>query len=318
MRVDELTPARMPTFYFVGVTTGQSSIMKVFPRWADHLGLGGKPIVGLDCKVHDDPSVYRRIVQFLKEDPLSLGGLVTTHKIDLLHAARDLFDEFDPYAELLGELSCISKRGNRLIGHAKDPLTSGYSLEAFVPRGYFGQSNREICILGAGGSSLALTTYFMKLRDPDDRPAAICVTNRSKPRLEAMKNVHKQINPGIPVEYVYAPAPEDNDRVVARLRPGSMVINATGLGKDAPGSPLTDAAVFPEDGLVWEFNYRGKLIFLDQAEAQKRDRNLQIEDGWVYFLHGWTRVIAEVFDIDIPVSGPEFERLSEIAAATRN
>jgi shikimate 5-dehydrogenase len=158
----------------------------------------------------------------------------------------------------------------------------------------------------------------MKLRERDDLPAAIYVTNRSKPRLESMKSVHNQINPGIRVEYVHAPSPEDNDRVVNRLRPGSMVINATGLGKDAPGSPLTDAVVFPEDGLVWEFNYRGNLIFLDQAEAQKRARNLQIEDGWVYFLHGWTRVIEEVFDIGIPVSGPEFERLSEIASGTRS
>lgn len=318
MQVDELTPARVPTFYFVGVTTGQSSIMKVFPKWAEYLGLGGSPIVGLDCKVHDDPSVYRRIVEFLKEDPLSLGGLVTTHKIDLLNAARDLFDGFDPYAELLGELSCISKRGGQLIGHAKDPLTSGYSLEAFVPAGYFRRANVDVCILGAGGSSLALTTYFMQLRESSDRPSAIYVTNRSVPRLETMKAVHRQINPGIPVEYVHAPVPEANDRVVSKLRPGSMVINATGLGKDAPGSPLTDAVRFPEDGLVWEFNYRGELIFLDQAEAQKRERNLQIEDGWVYFLHGWTRVIAEVFDIEIPISGPEFEKLSEIAGGTRS
>jgi len=27
-----------PTFYFVGVTTGKSSIMNVFPRWMEALG----------------------------------------------------------------------------------------------------------------------------------------------------------------------------------------------------------------------------------------------------------------------------------------
>jgi shikimate 5-dehydrogenase len=90
-------------------------------------------------------------------------------------------------------------------------------------------------------------------------------------------------------------------------------MNATGLGKDAPGSPITDAAVFPEDGIAWDFNYRGDLVFMDQARAQQTGRNLRIEDGWVYFIHGWTRVIAEVFHIDIPTSGPEFDRLSRIA-----
>jgi shikimate 5-dehydrogenase len=92
-----------------------------------------------------------------------------------------------------------------------------------------------------------------------------------------------------------------------------MVINATGLGKDGPGSPLTDAVRFPENGLIWEFNYRGDLVFLDQARAQETARHLTVHDGWVYFIHGWTRVIAEVFDIDIPMSGPAFDALSQIA-----
>jgi hypothetical protein len=35
--------------------------------------------------------------------------------------------------------------------------------------------------------------------------------------------------------------------------------------------------------------------------------------GWIYFIHGWTSVIAEVFDIDIPASGLSFELLSGIA-----
>jgi shikimate 5-dehydrogenase len=94
-------------------------------------------------------------------------------------------------------------------------------------------------------------------------------------------------------------------------------VNATGLGKDAPGSPLTDAAVFPANGFVWDFNYRGDLLFLDQARRQLAERDLHVEDGWIYFLHGWTQVIAEVFHIDIPSSGPGFDALSRIAAATR-
>jgi hypothetical protein len=30
-------PATQPTLYFIGVTTGKSSIMRVFPKWAKAL-----------------------------------------------------------------------------------------------------------------------------------------------------------------------------------------------------------------------------------------------------------------------------------------
>ena len=98
-----------------------------------------------------------------------------------------------------------------------------------------------------------------------------------------------------------------------------MVINATGLGKDAPGSPFkTDNVSFPQKAIAWDFNYRGDLIFLDQArKAKEKDNTLQIEDGWIYFIHGWTHVIAEVFNIDIPPKGPVFDELSKIAANVR-
>ena len=39
--------ASCPTMYFVGVTTGSSSIMKVFPAWARELGLDAA-IKGID------------------------------------------------------------------------------------------------------------------------------------------------------------------------------------------------------------------------------------------------------------------------------
>jgi shikimate 5-dehydrogenase len=317
VNIDELTPARKPSFYFVGVTTGKSSIMRVFPRWAEYLGLGDVEIRGIDCKWHDQPEVYRRVVAFLKGDPLSLGGLVTTHKMDLLEAARGQFEFLDPYAELLAEISSISKQDGRLCGHAKDPITSGLSLEAFLPAGHWRRTGAEMCLLGAGGSSLALTCYLMRQKPREEWPARIVVTNRSPKRLAHMREVHRGINPGIPMDYVLAETAAGNDQVVSTLKPGSLVVNATGLGKDAPGSPLTDAVRFPQDGLVWEYNYRGELVFLDRARSQQQARHLTIEDGWVYFIHGWTRVMAEVFHREIPTSGPVFDELCRIAAAVR-
>lgn len=309
--------AGKPTLYFIGVTTGQSSIMKVFPAWAEYLRLGDCAIKGFDFKLHDEPSRYRAAVAFLKSDPLSLGALVTTHKIDLLHACRDQFDELDEFANFMGEVSSISKRENRLVGHAKDPITSGLALEAFLPERHWARTGAEAFVLGAGGSAIAITWYLLRQEHGTNQPSRIIVANRSTPRLEEMKRIHQRLGATAPVEYVHAPAPEISDCILAQLKPGSLVINATGLGKDAPGSPLTDAARFPQNGIVWEFNYRGDLLFLQQARAQQQARNLLIEDGWIYFIHGWTRVIAEVFHVEIPTTGPVFDELSRIAASVR-
>jgi shikimate 5-dehydrogenase len=310
-------PAELPTLYFIGVTTAKSSIMEVFPQWAQYLGLEKSSIQGFDFVPHDLPENYREAVSFIKSDPLSLGALVTTHKIDLLKACRDQFEELDEYAHLMGEISSISKRGHRLIGHAKDPISSGLALEAFLPPHHWEKTGAEVFVLGAGGSAIAISWYLMKADHGKNRPSKIHVANRSLPRLGEIREIHQNLNSSVPVEYYHAPTPEVNDSILERLKPGSLVINATGLGKDAPGSPLTNNALFPPGGLVWEFNYRGDLVFLQQAKAQQKARNLQIEDGWVYFIHGWTRVISEVFHIDIPVQGPRFEELSRIAALAR-
>jgi shikimate 5-dehydrogenase len=132
-----------------------------------------------------------------------------------------------------------------------------------------------------------------------------------------MKRIHRTLSVDIPVEYILTPGPEDNDQVMTLLSPGSLVANATGLGKDAPGSPLTDSARFPEHGLAWDFNYRGDLVFLQQARRQQNERGLKVEDGWTYFLIGWLAVIAEVFGRRIPLKGTSFDRLRRIAEAER-
>ena len=66
------------------------------------------------------------------------------------------------------------------------------------------------------------------------------------------------------------------------------------------------------NGIAWEINYRGELDFWHQAMAQKESRNLFIEDGWLYFVHGWTQVIAEVLHIDLDPA--TFDHLNELAS----
>jgi shikimate 5-dehydrogenase len=309
------SPATRPTLYFIGVSTGNSAIMRVFPAWARFLGLKEAAIQGIDFPLRASPALYREAVAFIKQDPLSRGALVTTHKIDLFSACQDLFDETDPYAALMEETSCLSKRDGRLICQAKDPISSGLTLDAFLPDGHFARTGAEVFVMGAGGSAIAMTWHLMRRSRNPNVPTRILVSDRGGARLEAIRRIHAEIESDVPCDYIDASAPGTNDRVLAGLKPGSLVVNATGLGKDAPGSPLTDAARFPERGIAWDLNYRGDLLFLDQARAQQAARALQIENGWTYFLHGWTQVIAEVFGVEIPTSGPRFDEIARIAKA---
>lgn len=310
----DLVPAKIPTLYFIGVTTGQSSIQRVFPRWASELGLGDVRLQGVDLALHADASEYRRVVEFIRDDPMSRGALVTTHKLDLFEAANHLFDEVDGFAAMMAETSCISKRGQILRCHAKDPISSGLAINSFVPPGYWRRNpHAHAVLLGAGGSTIAISWHLAMTGAEDSRPRRVTVTNRSQRRLDHIQQIHRTWKTPTEFEYALCPRPRDNDEVVLSAPAGSLVVNATGLGKDAPGSPLSDEVEFPLDAIVWDLNYRGDLRFLQQARAMQEDRSLLVEDGWVYFLHGWTQVIAEVFDSPIPSSGPFFNRLGELA-----
>lgn len=312
---DVVTKA-VPTFYFIGVTTGKSSIMKIFPLWVKELGRPEIIIEGVDLKIHDRPEAYRGAVAQIKYDPLSLGALVTTHKIDLFEAARDMFDYADPYAQICGEVSSISKGDGRLEGHAKDPITSGLSLDAVIGENYFARSGGEVLCFGAGGSAVATLLHLMNKKWPGDRPRRFIMVNRSPGRLVRARKMVEGQETDIQVEYICNQDPIRNNAIMAAMPPGSIVINATGMGKDTPGSPITHAGLFPLNGIAWEFNYRGELDFMHQALAQEGSRNLVVEDGWLYFVHGWTQVIAQVLHIDLDKM--LFERLKAVAEGIRN
>jgi shikimate 5-dehydrogenase len=238
-------------------------------------------------------------VDFLKNDPLSLGALVTPHKLDLFKACKDMFGYIDHYDEHLEEVSSLSKNNGKFCAHAKDPISSGQALETFVPPEFWAQHGGEVLLLGAGGSSLAMSVYFVQEKFAANAPKRITIANRSQPRLDSAKAILEKLKTNIEFSFVHGPAPQNNDALVAALPPCSLVVNATGLGKDAPGSPTTGAVSYPQNSLVWEINYRGNLIFMQQAQAQEKTKNLHVEDGWNYFIYGWTQVIAEVFHITI-------------------
>ena len=126
---------------------------------------------------------------------------------------------------------------------------------------------------------------------------------------------HRSVNTGQLVNlvtfFILNDDPQRNDAIMEQMPPASIIINATGMGKDLPGSPITNQGIFPENAIAWELNYRGKLGFMHQARAQSEARQVRVEDGWLYFLRGWTQVIAQVYQLEIV--GDLFDRLAAIA-----
>lgn len=296
---------------FLGVTTGSSSIMKIFPRWAEILALPTSTLEGCDIPLSASPERYRREVLTIRDNSDHRGALVTTHKMALFAASSDLFDELDDFARACGEISSISKRGDSLCGHAKDPLTVGLALDEFLPADAFA-GQRDAIVLGAGGAGLALTWL---LADREDSPRRIFVTDTDPRRLEHLLDVHRLR--GTPPEAL-VPLAADDGTTASLLQDtpeGSLVVNASGLGKDRPGSPVPEGARFPRGATIWEFNYRGSLDFMHQALAQQSERDLHVEDGWRYFIHGWSQVIAEVFDLEL--TSDAIDELSAAAADLR-
>ncbi len=304
------------TFYFIGVTTGKSSIMTVFPCWMEAMGRSDIVLDGIDCKIHDDREVYRQAVAQIRNDPLSIGALVTTHKIDLLTAARDMFDYLDSYAQICNEVSSISKLDGRLEGHAKDPISAGLSLDAIIGDNYFEKTGGDVLCFGAGGSAIATLLHLINKENKADRPGRFIFINRSQSRLDNAKDMVKKIGTDIEVLYICNSDPQENNKWMGGLPQYSIVINATGMGKDTPGSPITWEGQFPQNGIAWDFNYRGELDFLKQAAAQHNQRNLLVEDGWLYFIHGWTQVIAQVLHINLDAE--LFRQLDLLASQFRN
>jgi shikimate 5-dehydrogenase len=203
-----------------------------------------------------------------------------------------------------------------LEGHAKDPISSGLALEAFIPRGHWGATDGHVLCLGAGGAAIAISVYLIGRNDPADRPRKFIAVDLNPARLDALKAIVSALKTDIEFVFARSESAAQNDALMAALPPGSLVINATGMGKDRPGSPVTDAGQFPAQGYAWELNYRGELDFFHQARRQVEARGLTVNDGWVYFLHGWSQVVAQVFHLTLT---PDlFAALDKAAASIRS
>ena len=144
MRTSPCSLSRPPgsrRIHCIGVTTTKSSIMRCFPPGRRPRARWTPSSRASTFRSMRRAEAYRAAVAFLKADPQSLGALVTTHKIDLYRACRDLFDVVDPLAVLMaGDELPVEASMASSICHAKDPISSGLAIDGFLPERHFEQT----------------------------------------------------------------------------------------------------------------------------------------------------------------------------------
>ena len=297
-----------PRVLFVGISTGGSLAHRAFPRWMELLGADAV-LESADLAPGSGERAYRELVRRIRDDDGILGAVITSHKLAVHRAARDLLAPGDPYVDALGEVNAIAGA----TAHARDPL----AVAAVLPRITGGTVPPEVLCLGGGGAGLAVVVSLLWERAGSALlpraavPRRVVVTDARAARVADVQARLRALPPtGAAVTVVGA---ERNAGELARLGERALVVNATGLGKDAPGSPLPPGARFPAPAVAWDANYRGELAFLREAGAQP---GVRAHDGWTYFVHGWAQALAPI--LGLRVDEALVGAMAEVAAPLRS
>lgn len=280
--------------WFVGVSTSGSSAIALFPGWCAALGIDAE-LVPVDLPIGAPAKAYRQLVGDLGADEEAAGAVVTTHKVALFETSADLFVSRDRSVDLFEEISCVTAGGGGLGANTIDPASVVRTLSEMLPRPVDEASS---LVFGAGGAGTAVSAALLT-----DRTSTwnVTLTDTVDSRLARAERTLSALSVRDRATLVRTSGSEDNDHALAKASPGSFVVNATGMGKDVPGSPLSGSVSFPKRALVWDLNYRGELTFLDQARTQARDRELRVEDGRRLFVHGWAEGLGQIFGREVGV-----------------
>jgi shikimate 5-dehydrogenase len=298
-----------PLVLFLGISTAGSLAHRTFPGWSE-IFCPGAVMRGIDLPEGAGPARFRDLMAAMTASPRVLGAVVTSHKLRLFSACADLLDDAEPLVALTREINSVDTRTG-VRAFARDPQSLDIILDGIggadggggAPAGGCGPVPRAVLCIGAGGSAIALMLAMRLdiagtlaagrpvLRAGRAARGPLTIVGRDQASLGNIRAVRDRC--GIPGEGVVLRLAPDAGAVAGCVRsaaPGTVVCNATGLGKTSPGSPLPDLAAFPPGAVAWDFNLRGPLTFLSQA----RQAGVATEDGWDFFVAGWAAALAAI------------------------
>jgi shikimate 5-dehydrogenase len=303
-------------FVFIGVSTGSSNIQRIFPAWMEALGRPNVVLQGVDVPLGASDAEMLAVVDAMQTDNHVVGGLVTSHKLSVFSACRDSFAHLSEVACQLEEVSGIYKTTEGLGGWAADPPVMAAALHrmGLHPQHWRQHTEAEVVCFGCGGAATALAyAIYGEAGEATSALPRLRVTDVDLRRLADLERKCKWFLPqatGL-VTFHRADQTDPDGWPSGPPPPHSLVVNATGMGKDVPGTPLGASATFPAGAVVWELNYRGEREFMRQAASAPQDLGLRIVDGWELFLLGWTSVVERVLGIEL--SGSQTQELNRLA-----
>ena len=278
---------------FLGVTTSESSVHRAFPAWMDAFGLGGRvTLEGVDLPIGAPAAGYAAFVDRVRGDASIAGAVVTTHKAALFEACEGRFDAVTGLAAMLREVGGISRAGGTLTADAPDARSVARVAAHLLTDARWVAGPRRAVILGAGGAGLSLA-YGLCDGPPEIAARSIVMTDVDPARVDAARAVASRWrrSTALVVDHARAGA---NDSLIRGAPEGTLIVNASGVGKDRPGSPLAADVLLPRQSIYWDFNYRGTLELLRSARAQADERDLLVADGADYLVRGWLEALCFV------------------------
>jgi shikimate 5-dehydrogenase len=278
---------------FAGITTGGSAVRRVFPQWMELLG-ESIDLETVDIPAGSPATPYRVLVSRLAADQSVRGAVITAHKRAVHDYAADLLAGTDKAARTFREISVLYRQAGRLHGTVIEPASIATTLVQMGNGNPIITQDADTVVYGAGGTAVSLIAC---LTDPGwptrARPRCLHLTDISVDRLQ---HAH-DLAVGGPDKLCVAVHNTSGQASLGELGPlpdRSLIVNATGLGKDRPGSPVMLPAPWPQEARVWDLNYRGQLLMLDDARAAAPERRLTTHDGWLLFINGWAESLARI------------------------
>ncbi len=282
-----------PNVYFLGLATEKSASRRIFPAWAEAIGWSAS-LVGVDLPQETDCDGYRTFLAQLKGDKLCAGAQVTVHKVGLYRCLAADFDDLDDDARSLGEVGGISVRQEVLAAFSPDMLALSGELEEILAKYSAGRKPGEMVILGGGGAGRAIALASARLGNAAF--SKITVTEQDdEVKGDLEQHLTRKFSEIGWSDFRIDDAGK-NDDIVGSAASGSFIVNATGLGKDAAGSPISRDTLLPRDSVAWDLNYHGDLAFLTHARQEASARQVVVRDGWSFFLRNWYACLTRLAD----------------------
>lgn len=284
--------------HFLGITTGGSAVRKVFPAWMGLLGIDAE-LTTTDLPAGSSAASYRDFFGMIRDDPAALGAVITAHKTAVYGHAADLFTYIDQPSHQFEEISVVSRNARGLDGTVVEPKSITTTLEQMGGRERLLGPDRDVAIFGAGGTAVSLLAVLSSTQWPTAcRPRQVHLVDVSLDRLQHAYGLATSGENPLQVEMLHSPGSIQLSDL-GQMPDGSLIINATGLGKDKPGTPFALPARWPHAAHVWDLNYRGELLALEEARNAAPEKNLTAHDGWLLFINGWAEALSRIFNMHI-------------------